>query len=144
MQPSFEEGVERFRSVAGKVEVAYVAMRTENAHLKERISDLAKQLDFIHNNNDNSKNNDKERRRFEIREDQARRELEHVKREKERLVDKNSEMALALKQAHDELRSYSDEIDKLKEKINFYEKTFPLTITRHKKQFVPSLNLNSQ
>ena len=36
-----------------------------------------------------------------------------------------------------------DEIDKLKEKINFYEKTFPLTITRHKKQFVPTLNLNS-
>ena len=90
-------------------------------------------MDFIHNNNDNSKNNEKERRRYEIREDQARRELEHVKREKERLVDKNSEMALALKQAHDELRSYSDEIDKLKEKINFYEKTFPLTITRHKK-----------
>ncbi len=68
-----------------------------------------------------------------MREDQARRELEHVKREKERLVDKNSEMALALKQAHDELRAYADEIDRLKDKITFYEKTFPLTMTRHKK-----------
>ena len=98
----------------------------------------------MQSSNDNSKNNEKERRRFEIREEQARRELEHVKREKERIVDKNSEMALALKQAHDELRSYSEEIDRLKDKITFYEKTFPLTMTRHKKQFVPNLNLNSQ
>jgi hypothetical protein len=32
-----------------------------------------------------------------MREDNARRELEIVKKEKERLVDKNSELALALK-----------------------------------------------
>ena len=51
----------------------------------------------MQSSNDNTKNNEKERRRFEIREEQARRELEHVKREKERIVDKNSEMALALK-----------------------------------------------
>ena len=138
-----EEGVERFRQVAGKVEVAYVAMRSENTHLKDRIADLLKQVEFMQSTSDNSKNNEKDRRRYEIREEQARRELEHVKREKERLVDKTSEMALALKQAHDELRQYADEIDRLKEKIVFYEKTFPLTMTRHKKQFVPNLNLNS-
>ena len=55
-------------------------------------------------------------------------------------------MALALKEAHDDLRRSADEIDRLKDKVNFYEKTFPLTITRHNKQqqqHVPNLNLHS-
>lgn len=68
-----------------------------------------------------------------MREDQARRELEHVKKEKEKLVDKNAEMALALKQAHDELRQIREDADRLKDKVIFYEKTFPMTLTRHKK-----------
>jgi hypothetical protein len=66
--------------------------------LKERVQELVKD-----NNNEISKNDSKERKRYEIREEQARRELEHVKREKERLVDKNSEMALALKQSNDDI-----------------------------------------
>ena len=54
-------------------------------------------------------------------------------------------MALALKQAHDDVRQSRDEIDRLREKVNFYEKTFPLTLTKHKRQFmVPSLNINSE
>ena len=80
-----------------------------------------------------------------MREDQARRELEHVKREKEKIVDQNSELALALKYANDDLQKARNEIEHLKDKINFYEKTFPLTITRQKKQFaVPTLNLDSE
>jgi hypothetical protein len=55
--------------------------------LKERINDLIKQLEFFQQNSDYS-NKEKERRRFEMREDNARRELEIVKKEKERLVDK--------------------------------------------------------
>lgn len=68
-----------------------------------------------------------------MREDNARRELEIVKKEKERLVDKNSELALALKQANDELKASRDEQIKLKEKVNFYEKTLPLTLNKHKR-----------
>lgn len=71
---------------------------------------------------------EKERRRFEMREDQARRELENIRKEKEKLVDKNSDLAMALKQAHDDLRSSRDEIDRLKDKVTFYEKTFPLSL----------------
>jgi hypothetical protein len=93
----------------------------------------------------NDKNENKERKRIEMREEQARRELEHVKREKERIVDSNSELALALKHANDDLCKARDEISLLKDKVNFYEKTFPLAITRQKKQFVvPALNLHSE
>ena len=80
-----------------------------------------------------------------MREEQARRELEHVKREKEKIVDQNSELALALKYANDDLFKARNEIDLLKDKVNFYEKTFPLTITRQKKHLaVPTLNLHSE
>ena len=139
-----EDGVERFRLIAGKVEINFLQVRQENSHLKERISDLIKQIEFFQQNSDFT-NKEKERRRFEMREDQARRELEHVKKEKEKLVDKNAEMALALKQAHDELRQIREEADRLKDKVIFYEKTFPMTLTRHKKQFVvPPININSE
>jgi hypothetical protein len=54
-------------------------------------------------------------------------------------------MVLALKQANDELKLARDEIERLKEKINFYEKTLPLAMSRQKKQFVvPTLNLHSE
>jgi hypothetical protein len=48
-------------------------------------------------------------------------------------VDKTSEMALALKQAHDEIKAAREEVDRLKEKVIFYEKTFPLSLTKHKR-----------
>jgi hypothetical protein len=80
---------------------------------------------------------------LEAREDQARRELDVVKKEKERLVDKNSEFAIALKQANDEMRALRAENERLKEKINFYEKTFPLSLTKFKRQ-VPPLNISSE
>ncbi len=86
----------------------------------------------------------KERRRIESREEQARRELEHVRREKEKLVDKNSELAIALKQANDEIKIARDECERLKDKINIYEMTFPMTISRKNKFVVPTLNLNSE
>ncbi len=109
------------RSLASTVEVTFVQLRQENMHLKERIQDLVKQVEFLQNANVDSK----ERRRIESREEQARRELQHVKREKEKLVDQNSQMALALKQANDELKQARQQIELLKEKIHFYEKTFP-------------------
>jgi hypothetical protein len=67
-----------------------------------------------------------------------------VRREKERLVDSNSELAIALKRATDELRRAEEETDRLREKVTFYEKTFPLTLTKHKRQLVqPPLLLNN-
>ena len=54
-------------------------------------------------------------------------------------------MTLLIKQAHDDLRHSSDQIDQLREKVTFYEKTFPLTLTRHKRSFiVPPLHINSE
>jgi hypothetical protein len=80
-----------------------------------------------------------------VREEQARRELEHVKKEKEKLVDKNSELAIALKQANDEIKMIIGENERLKEKVIFYEKTFPLSLSKNKKQFtVPPININSE
>lgn len=121
--------------------MSFVQLRQENQHLKERVADLLKQLEFAGEYGAK----DKDRRRIEQREEQARRELEHVKKEKERLVDKTSELALALKQAHDEARAAREEADRLKEKVIFYEKTFPLSLTKHKRQFVvPPLHINSE
>lgn len=57
---------------------------------------MIKQLEFFQQNSDFTAK-EKDRRRFEQREEQARRELEHVKKEKERLIDKHSEMVNALK-----------------------------------------------
>lgn len=114
-------------------------LRQENGHLKERTSDLLKQIEFFQQNSDLA-HKEKERKRCEQREEQARRELEHVKREKERLVDSNSEIVIALKQATEELRKAEEEVDRLRERVNFYEKTFPLTLTKHKRQ----LNMVSQ
>lgn len=62
------------------MEQAYLQVRSENSLLKERLNEL-------NNTNQLSKNESKERKRLEMREDQARRELEHVKREKEKIVD---------------------------------------------------------
>lgn len=60
-------------------------------------------------------------------------------------MDKTSDLALALKQAHDEARAAREEADRLKEKVIFYEKTFPLSLTKHKRQFaVPPLHINSE
>lgn len=42
-----EDGVEKFRLIAGKVEVCFVQLKQENAHLKDRISDLIRQLEFF-------------------------------------------------------------------------------------------------
>lgn len=139
-----EEGVERFRLIAGKVEVNYVALKQENAHLKERINDYIKQLEFFQQNSDFT-NKEKERRKYELREDQARRELEIVKKEKERLVDTSSQMAIALQKANEEVRTLREEADRLREKVTFYEKTFPITLSKHKRSFmVPPLHINSE
>ena len=52
---------------------------------------------------------------------------------------------MALKQAHDEIKQYREEADKLREKVNFYEKTFPLTLTSQKRKFmVPPLHISSE
>lgn len=52
---------------------------------------------------------------------------------------------MALKQANDEIRAVLDDNERLKEKVVFYEKTFPLSLTKHKRQFmVPPLNINSE
>lgn len=84
-QPSSEDGVEKFRLIAGKVEVAFLQVKQENNNLKERMGDLIKQVEYLQQNADFS-NNDKDRRRFEVREEQARRELEHIRKDKEKLI----------------------------------------------------------
>lgn len=51
-----------------------------------------------------SSTKDIDRKRIEQREDFLKKELENVKREKERLVDRNSELALALKEISDDMK----------------------------------------
>ena len=66
------------------------------------MNDMSKQVDQYRSETTTSK--DFERKKYEQKEDSIRKELESVKREKERLCDKYAEMALALKDLTEDLR----------------------------------------
>ncbi len=63
-----------------------------------------------------------ERKRLLLTEEQLRREIEGLKKEKERLVDKNSDLALALKESTEDYKLQKDENDRLKERLYLHER----------------------
>ena len=60
---------------------------------------------------------DLEKRKNEQREDSLKKDLENVKREKERMCDKYAELAIALKEVTDELRQSKEENERLRDRV---------------------------
>ena len=56
-------------------------------------------------------------------EEQIRKELEFVKRDKERLIEKNSDLSLAMKEISDDFKLYKEENERLKERIYINERS---------------------
>lgn len=56
-------------------------------------------------------------------EEYLKREIDSLKKEKEKVVDRNSDLALALKELTDDFKIQKDENDRLKERLFIYERT---------------------
>ena len=74
-------------------------VKCENIELKDRMTELCRQMDIYKN-----EVCDFERQKLHDMESQLRHENETLKHEKERLCDRQAEMALALKDATEEIR----------------------------------------
>ena len=81
--------------------------------MKSRLQELLKQLDIYQNQVSSSKDSDLK---------DLRRELDSLKKEKERLVDRNSELALALKDVTEDYRQQREESDRLREKLSSFDR----------------------
>lgn len=55
-------------------------------------------------------------------EEQLKKEVDGLKKEKERLLDKNSDIAMALKEITEDYRLHKEENDRLRERIFLYER----------------------
>lgn len=62
------------------------------------------------------------------------REIESLKRDKERLVDRNSDLALALKEATEDFKLQKEENERVRERLYIYERS---SVQPNKVQFTP-------
>jgi chromosome segregation ATPase len=114
-------GFEYVKQVLEKVEEEFRITKKENTHLKDRLQELLKQLDIY--KNEVASNKEYERRKIEIKEDQLKKEVDTVKRDKDKMSERQAELALALKDVSEDLKFQKDENDRLKERISQYERS---------------------
>ena len=62
-------------------------------------------------------NKEYERRKIEIKEDQLKKEVDTVKRDKDKMSERQAELAMALKDVSEDLKLQKDENERLKERI---------------------------
>ncbi len=108
-------GFENVKQVLERVEEEFRINKKENTHLKDRLQELLKQLDIY--KNEVASNKEYERRKIEIKEDQLKKEVDTVKRDKDKMSERQAELALALKDVSEDLKIQKDENERLKERI---------------------------
>ena len=62
-------------------------------------------------------NKEYERRKIEIKEDQLKKEVDSVKMDKDKMSERQAELAMALKDVSEDLKLQKDENERLKERI---------------------------
>lgn len=90
--------------------------KKENAHLKERMQELLRQLDLYKS---------EVSKEFERRKGGGEglvKEVELLKKDRERMSERQSELALALKEVSEDFKLQKDENSRLRDKINHYER----------------------
>mmetsp|Transcript_9740 Transcript_9740/g.9487 ORF Transcript_9740/g.9487 Transcript_9740/m.9487 type:complete len:158 (+) Transcript_9740:2520-2993(+) len=95
-------GFDLIRQVLEGVEEKLQSSQQENNHLKERLQELLQQLDIYKNEISSTKELDK--RKGEMKEEHLKKEIEGLKREKEKLGDRNLELARALKEVTEDFK----------------------------------------
>ena len=115
-----EELGDHLKLIIEKIEKAISDLRQENSNLKERLQEILKQLDIYQKEVVGSK--ELERLKLIQAEEILKREIDLLKREKEKLVDRSSELALALKEATEDFKLQKDENERLRERLCIYEK----------------------
>jgi hypothetical protein len=72
-------------------------------------------------------------------EEVLKRDIDMLKREKERIVDRNSDLALALKEVTEDFKLQKDECERLRERLNIYEKNQMVMPPSRQSAYVPPL-----
>lgn len=79
-------GFEYVKQVLEKVEEEFRINKKENTHLKDRLQELLKQLEIY--KNEVASNKEYERRKLEVKEDQLKKEVDTVKRDKDKMCER--------------------------------------------------------
>lgn len=95
-------GFEYVKQVLEKVEEEFRINKKENTHLKDRLQELLKQLEIY--KNEVASNKEYERRKIEIKEDQLKKEVDTVKKDKDKISERQVELTMALKDATEDLK----------------------------------------
>ena len=106
-----------------KLDKAFKDLHDENYQLKDRLQEILQQLDIYQNEVVNNK--ELERIQLIQNEEVLRKDIENLKREKERLVDRNSDLALALKDQTEDYQLQREENERLRERLYMYERNNP-------------------
>eukprot|EP00347_Sterkiella_histriomuscorum_P016871 403351526 len=106
--------------ILDRVDHVFKEINEENFQLKDRLQDIIHQLDIYQNEVVGSK--DQERLQLRHSEELLRRDVEQLKKDKERMVDRNSDLALALKDMTEDYKLQREENERLKERLFLYER----------------------
>ncbi|CDW75884.1 UNKNOWN [Stylonychia lemnae] len=106
--------------ILNKLDKAFKDLHDENYQLKDRLQEILQQLDIYQNEVVNNK--EMERMQLIQNEEFMRKEIDTLKREKERLVDRNSDLALALKDQTEDYKILREENERLRERLFMYER----------------------